>query len=166
MLSGMLNFKPSGPSPEAILQHAGADRTASLRSDGEKVHHGGEDPGRDPCCICRRTWQSVAIATAGRRVAGGETPAEFIAMLGELDEFDSYDNGIENAITSVLLSKTAKTETKIALLKAMPMKYVGTKQVHFLNLAVAEIAKGNAPALKATADKVLEEAKKKGLSPQ
>jgi len=92
----------------------------------------------------------------------GRNPAEALAMLADLDAFNTLDNGIEDAFAAVLVSRTATAETKLAFLKAMPMKNVGGKKVAYhLDMAIDKLANGDDPKLKAAAQKVFDDAKEK-----
>jgi len=88
----------------------------------------------------------------------GRDPTKYLAMYSDLDEFDTLDNGIEGAYASVLASKTATPEVKLAFLKSMP-KFFG-KEAYALQLALDEILKGDDAKLKAAAQARLDEFKK------
>ena len=90
----------------------------------------------------------------------GRDPTPFLAMLASLDDYSSLENKIEDACAVVLSSKTASPEAKLAFLQKLPTKWIGSKDVHQLNVALADLAQGSDAKLKAAAQKVLDGAKK------
>ncbi len=164
-LSGMTNFKPWGPVKpgyyEMVLRvephiydvaqkkYISAAKTSAVILVAEVG-----DAGK----VVRLQPLADLLVWSG---TDGRDPTKYLAILADLDQFETLDNGIEAAFAAVLASKTSTPEVKLAFLKALPTKHVGSKSAHFLNVTLDELVKGDNPMLKAAAQKVLDDAKTK-----